>query len=800
MSGVGSIRSQRSSGSVSAEEFRVSKRKRYKSLAEVATVEGSRLLVSLGRLPGELYSRHTESRDRSQSFLGKLPDAMAAQNKRWSLNARLNVFGRSSGPSSERLTSNISEERRDSAVEGGNTYTSSSGARRWRRLAPLVQNVDDAEWEDIEPAPAEISERRRSKMAAGDNIPCTDPKDWDPLVYLKPADDPSYLHGTSSSQDVQNNIHAVDNTLGTLLTGLDNRSLPASSSSYSATPSSGLRRRNRNFNSTQPEFSQAARSPEGSSSAIGLGNGSQAAASIIGAEGAGHSEGNSQRGLRTRVRQTFQQVRDYFLAEFRPAAPILDLTYDRLYSQGIEDGDHQPRTDANGEYIEDNGDELPPLRQLIGRVLPRSVSRVFSPAPSGTLPLPPAITGSATAPLENKRLASPTDLEGRAMLRASTAASGLARGTRVVSESGSGAGNRASSHMDQNSGAGRYLRRLVSSLAMQSPSSGPSNLQRADRLSDQPASNGISNLEYDSCLDDLPRPPPAPWLLAEAGSAPTPQDRSRATSQPTQYRADLGRAASSSAASLPALSRRLNDRRTSHKNSLPPPRAPLTARMVSELNYVTRRSATPTWVPAGIRLDSAPAQAAEELDSEQLLIANYQKYAVERQSKFEPDEYTDYLQTPMLNFRGILDRGIQDYVHPGLIGELPTLWLPVKQVPIPDSTDPCNGTSSCESESRIVRLPSHRRSRSAGSMDTARMLAKSAPYRRILALLEQNRSDPMNCTDAIAALVAAAAADSDGFVVAGLLGQSRDAAQNPDGNMYSELQEVCVHSTPSEHG
>ncbi|PIA16408.1 DUF221-domain-containing protein, partial [Coemansia reversa NRRL 1564] len=62
----------------------------------------------------------------------------------------------------------------------------------------------------------------------------------------------------------------------------------------------------------------------------------------------------------------------------------------------------------------------------------------------------------------------------------------------------------------------------------------------------------------------------------------------------------------------------------------------------------------------------------------ELMVANYQRFAVERQSNFEADECTDYQQTPMLNFRGILDRGIQDYVHPGLVGELPTLWLPVK--------------------------------------------------------------------------------------------------------------------------
>ncbi|KAI9506508.1 hypothetical protein BX070DRAFT_181880, partial [Coemansia spiralis] len=91
-----------------------------------------------------------------------------------------------------------------------------------------------------------------------------------------------------------------------------------------------------------------------------------------------------------------------------------------------------------------------------------------------------------------------------------------------------------------------------------------------------------------------------------------------------------------------------------HKNSLPPPRAPLSARVVSELNYT---------------------RATTNNDE---LLANYQRYAVEAQSMFAPDDHTDYSQTPMLNFNGILDRGIQDYVHPGLVGELPVLWLPAK--------------------------------------------------------------------------------------------------------------------------
>ncbi|KAJ1889967.1 hypothetical protein LPJ81_006026 [Coemansia sp. IMI 209127] len=98
-------------------------------------------------------------------------------------------------------------------------------------------------------------------------------------------------------------------------------------------------------------------------------------------------------------------------------------------------------------------------------------------------------------------------------------------------------------------------------------------------------------------------------------------------------------------------------------------------RLVSHLNYTPVSRSMPPPFASGRRTATTPN---EETEAEQLLLANYQRYAVEAQSTFAPDQHTDYTQTPMLNFNGILDRGIQDYVHPGLVGELPTLWLPVK--------------------------------------------------------------------------------------------------------------------------
>ncbi|KAJ2403275.1 hypothetical protein GGI23_000067 [Coemansia sp. RSA 2559] len=103
-------------------------------------------------------------------------------------------------------------------------------------------------------------------------------------------------------------------------------------------------------------------------------------------------------------------------------------------------------------------------------------------------------------------------------------------------------------------------------------------------------------------------------------------------------------------------------------------------RLVTHLNYTpaSRSMPPPPFASGGNRRRRISTTSNEESEAEQLLLANYQRYAVEAQSTFAPDQYTDYTQTPMLNFNGILDRGIQDYVHPGLVGELPTLWLPVK--------------------------------------------------------------------------------------------------------------------------
>ncbi|KAJ2453294.1 hypothetical protein EV183_002351 [Coemansia sp. RSA 2336] len=741
-----------------SEEYRVSKRRRYKSLAEVAALEGSRLLVSLGKLPAEVYFRHLESRRKSQA----MPDALSSSEQ----------------PYGKRWASHRQRGRRDSVVESRNDVDASDcpGTSRQVFSAPHATSAESDEWEDVEPSDdlAVAGSRRQDKMT---DIECCHTKessvDWDPLLYLKPTDDYQYLKTQSMRPQAQ-----ADKTLGTLLTGIDHRSSSVSSSNAaSGAPAFGLRRRNRA--SREPFI------PDGSSGSMSVDSTSQAATSIIGAEGARHSEGTRRaRGMRARVQQTIRQVRDYFMAEFRPAAPILDLTYDRLYSQGLDDEENWPRTNANGEY--DDGDELPPLRQLIGRVLPRSVSRAFSPAPNESL-LPPAIAGSATVPLQTRKLDSPNEMSDRLMPRASTAALGS-----LPSQSGRPTCD-VTRLSGQSKNGGKYLH-LVSNFAAKPaicrPNEGSQLLASADGA-------GYND------LSELPRPPTAPWLASEFGSRAAASSSSlRATSQPTQGQMTVRSMASSSAGSLPPLRSTLNaDRQSSHKNSLPPPRVPLTARMVSELNYVTRRSITPSWIPQSLgqsRLQS-PCSAAttnnddgdDEPESEQLLAANYQKFAVERQSKFEPDEYTDYLQTPMLNFKGILDRGIQDYIHPGLVGELPTLWLPVKRVPDSDSNEQTGEPSHANLSSM------RRNSRSPSVAENMQELAMSAPYRRIAALVQRLRADSANCTDSIVAVMAAAAAatDTDGeLAIRSLLHPNESRIQQAD--VYSELQEVCVHPTP----
>ncbi|KAJ2159055.1 hypothetical protein GGF46_003314 [Coemansia sp. RSA 552] len=50
----------------------------------------------------------------------------------------------------------------------------------------------------------------------------------------------------------------------------------------------------------------------------------------------------------------------------------------------------------------------------------------------------------------------------------------------------------------------------------------------------------------------------------------------------------------------------------------------------------------------------------------------------QRQSRIQPDQFTDFEQSPVLLLEGVLDQGLAVYEHPYIIGNLPTLWLPMK--------------------------------------------------------------------------------------------------------------------------
>ncbi|KAJ2489893.1 hypothetical protein IWW37_003587 [Coemansia sp. RSA 2050] len=49
----------------------------------------------------------------------------------------------------------------------------------------------------------------------------------------------------------------------------------------------------------------------------------------------------------------------------------------------------------------------------------------------------------------------------------------------------------------------------------------------------------------------------------------------------------------------------------------------------------------------------------------------------QRQAKSEPDEFTDFSQSPTSLLDGVLDEGLAFYEHPYLVSSLPQLWLPM---------------------------------------------------------------------------------------------------------------------------
>ncbi|KAJ2706257.1 hypothetical protein FB645_001773 [Coemansia sp. IMI 203386] len=870
------------------------RRKRYKSLAEAATAEGSRLIMSLGRLPSEIYSRREKSKRSSLSQIddGSLPKSSQLPGPQ--PQARRNASGNRPRPWSFagdklqllRLKSTLTrkESSEDSIPEDGLEYAGSAdsglaippiahskttsslasafGSHRYKQSdvymnSPLAREVslrssrlgtrnvngevlyentckmavaeanadyidsgvneNSSEWVDEDVGAtsafgtsASFPGQRHWREAHGAG-------DWDPLVYLKPSVSDSHAQELRSRD-------GVDATLGTLLANLGSlasRPIPDDKSTDDSSDASGC---NINSSSSSSGFygkgkekvcSQMDINNQGISIRSGLRQrcrqkapkdglagdsmssvgyktsvGEAAAASIIDAErspeyntpplvdgvgGITSQEPDRAYGFSKRLRGTLQRMRDYFLADFRPAGPILDLTYDRMYSQGLEDTSYRLHTNENGELVQDNGDTLPPLRHILGRVLPRSVSRSFNQSQDAPAHLLPTATVPPLRSPNTLDMGSPYFARGRAAtsprgmeLPPATTMSAIARrspaqtcgpslaqvlaNSNGASESNLGAVDSTNGHHQRSNSAQPMLSRLTS---------------RSPPL----AAVGDSEMWFSDMhqhgIDDLPQPPRAPWLESPAEPLnPSPSTgHLRSASQPPQMQkqqqgiqsqthcyqsglrnpVSIGQTSSSSGSpsGTPGLVP-MGGQRASHKNSLPPHRAPLPARVVSELNYVSRHSATPSgWLNRGsgsqhqsnqasLCLRDSPfihsQHAAEEED--QLMTANYQRFAVEAQSTFEPDEFTDYSQTPMLNFPGILDRGIRDYVHPGLVGELPTLWLPTKGTHAGGSaseSDTAAGSPGSANNNEHEQTPA----------DAMRILALSAPRKMLGRMVRQ---------------------------------------------------------------
>ncbi|KAJ1643080.1 hypothetical protein LPJ64_005108 [Coemansia asiatica] len=783
------------------------RRKRYKSLAEAATVEGSRLIMSLGRLPNELSSWRDKSKRNSMSQiedtslpkisplatrpLARSNNGSASRRRPWSFAGDKLQLLRLKGTLSNKDSADnqiIGDNGKGSADSGlaippvahsKTALSLVSASNNYNSKQKPAENIDDDdgnsnEWiddEDLEATgalavSASYPGQRHLTEAHGEN-------DWDPLVYLKPSVSDSYAQGHSSRG-------RFDGTLGTLLADLDSKPSISSgnsnisssiSSSRSSSRSSGfygkgkekvcsrtdapnqaalnhsiLRQRHRQ-RSTEG-LQQVEHPTYGSESSVGHKSsvGEAVAASIIDAErspeydappaidsvgGTASQEPSRAYGLGRHLRGTLQRMRDYFLADFRPAGPILDLTYDRMYSQGLEDPSNRLLTNENGELVQDNGDRMPPLRHILERVLPRSVSRSFGHSQDTASQLLP------TATVPPVRSPNTMDMVSPYLTNAMTHRSPPARAcgpslAQILADSNNSAGMQGSNHQRSSS-----VQPMMSRLTSKSPpqANDSENLWHGD-------------LHHQLTNDGLPRPPRAPWLDSPSGHLRSASQPAHMQKQPQGYLSGLRNPVSidqtlskpsssysfSSGAShsgTPGLAAApTGSARASHKNSLPPQRPPLPARVVSELNYVSRHSALPS-------LRDSPFvsshQAAQEEDEEdQLMTANYQRFAVEAQSTFEPDEFTDYSQTPMLNFPGILDRGIRDYVHPGLVGELPTLWLPVRAAQV--TTGGLQGDSALWASDHVDEQQGEREQT---PVDAMRILALSAPGRALGRMFRQ---------------------------------------------------------------
>ncbi|KAJ1949289.1 hypothetical protein EC988_004832, partial [Linderina pennispora] len=104
------MRKPSSTALMSQQRIAKKRKRKYKSLAEAATTEGSRLLISLTRLPAELHSRYSSANQSKQQNIGR----QGEESKRWSMSL-LNPFSKddSSGASQGLLESESNDDLGD---------------------------------------------------------------------------------------------------------------------------------------------------------------------------------------------------------------------------------------------------------------------------------------------------------------------------------------------------------------------------------------------------------------------------------------------------------------------------------------------------------------------------------------------------------------------------------------------------------------------------------------------------------------------------------------------------------------
>ncbi|KAJ2446834.1 hypothetical protein GGF42_005589, partial [Coemansia sp. RSA 2424] len=525
--------------------------KRYKSLAEAATAEGSRLIMSLGKLPSELYSRHSSSR-RSSMASSTGGGGGGGGRRRWSsLSGRMQAMARPAGKDSAamvdqplplareaRAAAEAVRRRVDSAT-GGSAEWAARGVRSRSPLAHEVAGDDDedaAEWSD----------------------------EWDPLVYLRRPPPPQPPVRTSHGG------RSKSATLGTLLADLGRAPQATAPPPPLPPPAATAAERAYASNIAAAVASDHAEAASSSAAAAAAGlrrrrrhhHHRQASAADL-TESAADSESAPVVPLtrRARVGGTLRRIRDYFLADFRPAGPILDLTYDRLYSQGIDDA--PPPADADG-------DSVPPLRQLLGHVLPRSVSRTFLGA-----------AASSSSPAEPPSPADPLPvMAAMPVTRMRSATAG-----RFVRHSRH-AGSVASAASPQSPWAVRPPMHSRHHSEVHHRTAPARWSPDGPTLLPPPTTWSAGSSAFAA---DLPLPlPRAPWMSSSASADPL-SHSTRGTPSVTssQEAIEAIEAIEAMEAMTPGSGRH---RRSSHKNSLPPPRLPLPARVVSGLNYATRQT------------------------------------------------------------------------------------------------------------------------------------------------------------------------------------------------------------------